>query len=202
QGSFSVTLQAQAPTTGLAAWNIDVTFDRSVLAITGCSFPPGDGCNPVSGPGAARVMGSAGPPLTGTQILATLSFRATGAVGSSSPLVVTVNSLIDGNSSAVRPVISGGIVTLRARGDVNGDMQVTAVDALCILRSVAALAMTTNCPNTPSRPDDPVWDVNGDGRVDAVDALCILRAVAALPGTVTCAAFPIQPSSSAGTGGH
>lgn len=39
----------------------------------------------------------------------------------------------------------GGISTF-VLGDVNGDGQVTAVDALCILRGVVRLPATPNCP--------------------------------------------------------
>ncbi|MGI8554480.1 MAG: IPT/TIG domain-containing protein [Dehalococcoidia bacterium] len=73
-------------------------------------------------------------------------------------------------------------------GDVNGDNAMTAVDALCLLRSVAALSATAACRAIPlTEPSD--GDVNRDGSVTAVDALCILRSVARLPGTAVCPAF-------------
>lgn len=74
-------------------------------------------------------------------------------------------------------------------GDVNGDRVVNAVDALCELRYIAHLAVTSACPNTPAGPADPIWDVNVDGTITAVDALCILRHVAQLPATSTCPTF-------------
>ena len=69
--------------------------------------------------------------------------------------------------------------------DVNGDGVVNAVDALCVLRSIAALPATMSCAMIPLTPPS-VGDVNNDGTVNAVDALCILRIVANLAATVNC----------------
>ncbi|MGI8551463.1 MAG: choice-of-anchor Q domain-containing protein, partial [Dehalococcoidia bacterium] len=72
-------------------------------------------------------------------------------------------------------------------GDVNGDQTLSAVDALCVLRSVAGLALTSNCSKRPAAPNDPLWHVsNTEGPINAVDALCILRAVAQLAATQVC----------------
>ncbi|MGI8551569.1 MAG: hypothetical protein ACR2PL_12420 [Dehalococcoidia bacterium] len=67
---------------------------------------------------------------------------------------------------------------------------VDAVDALCILRSVARLPVTSACPAVPLTLPS-VGDVNGDLTVDAVDALCILRSVASMPRTTVCPVIPI-----------
>ncbi|MGI8552958.1 MAG: protease pro-enzyme activation domain-containing protein [Dehalococcoidia bacterium] len=77
-----------------------------------------------------------------------------------------------------------------ALGDVNGDGRVNAVDALCVLRSIAALPASGSCSVVPLRAGSP-GDVNADGRVDAVDALCILRNVAGLPKTASCPRIPL-----------
>ncbi|MGI8551217.1 MAG: carboxypeptidase regulatory-like domain-containing protein [Dehalococcoidia bacterium] len=74
-------------------------------------------------------------------------------------------------------------------GDVNGDGSVSAVDALCVLRSVAGLPVTASCPLVPLTLPS-VGDVNGDSSVNAVDALCILRSVAGLITTPACSPPP------------
>ena len=57
-------------------------------------------------------------------------------------------------------------------GDVNGDDEVTSVDALLVLQYVAdLLEALTNLDSA---------DVNGDGVVDSVDAALILQHVAGL----------------------
>ncbi|MGI8553670.1 MAG: dockerin type I domain-containing protein, partial [Dehalococcoidia bacterium] len=106
-------------------------------------------------------------------------------------------------------------------GDVNGDNTVTAVDALCLLRSVAGLTETTACPASALTTMAPVTvsnpgggsavtptgftyqngDLNGDGKVDAVDALCILRSVAGLPATQACPSLTIPAAAGQVAGG-
>ena len=63
------------------------------------------------------------------------------------------------------------------QGDINGDGQVTAIDALCLQRFLAGQPATATCPE----PLPCNADVNGDGVVDAQDAQCILSLVAGLP---------------------
>jgi mannuronan 5-epimerase len=69
--------------------------------------------------------------------------------------------------------------------DVNDDGQVSAVDALCVLRNVAGLSASTGCPQPLPRPDP-----NGDGGTSATDALCVLRSVAGLVATTACPTAP------------
>ena len=78
-------------------------------------------------------------------------------------------------------------------GDVNGDEVVNAVDALCVLRIVAAMPSTTACPIPP--PGNPII-VSGETAPTATDALCILRGVVGLPATATCPAITAQVASS------
>ena len=64
---------------------------------------------------------------------------------------------VSGRTTAVNVVVTnpdGGSGTLPGdytynNGDVNGDGSVTALDALCILRHVAALTATSGCPSFP-----------------------------------------------------
>ena len=68
----------------------------------------------------------------------------------------------------------GGTAVSVKQGDVNCDDEVTAVDALFILRFVAGIPPVAECLNLAS-------DVNCDGANTAVDALGVLRFVAGLP---------------------
>jgi hypothetical protein len=93
------------------------------------------------------------------------------------------------------------------RGDVNCDTRVDSVDALCVLRLVAALPGTSACPSPmPGNPDvnnDPSDD--GSTGADSTDALCILRHIANLPATGACPAWGSQPagaSRGSGVGGR
>ena len=108
--------------------------------------------------------------------------------------VVTAIYSGDSNVAGSTGTLSGGQQVNGILGDTNLDGKVDAVDALCILRSVAGLPSTLACPPAPAT----VLDVNGTGSVDAVDALCVLRAVTGLPVTATCPLPPI-PASAAPT---
>ncbi|MGI8552908.1 MAG: IPT/TIG domain-containing protein [Dehalococcoidia bacterium] len=179
-----VMLQAVTPTAGLGLWNITVSYDPNIVALVGCSFTFGSTCSRVNGT-TQRVNGSAGPALQGTQVLATLSYQLISSQRVAVPLTVTVESYVDARGVAMQPVVSQGVLTVGPLGDVNRDGVVNAVDALCVLRSVAGLPATVNCPVISLTVPSP-GDVNRDGAVNAVDALCILRSVAGLQPTPIC----------------
>lgn len=80
-----------------------------------------------------------------------------------SPLVTTI-----------RPVPANAC----ASGDLNGDGQVTAVDALLALQIAVGLTPTTTSALANG-------DVNGDGKITAADALLILRRAVGLTNTIS-----------------
>ncbi|MGI8550467.1 MAG: dockerin type I domain-containing protein [Dehalococcoidia bacterium] len=92
----------------------------------------------------------------------------------------------------------GGTLALQVTwsGDVNADGQVNAVDALCVLRSVAGLSATNACLVVPLVAGS-AGDLTADGQVNAVDALCLLRSVAGLSATTVCPTGP-TPAAAAG----
>ncbi|MGI8549537.1 MAG: nidogen-like domain-containing protein [Dehalococcoidia bacterium] len=92
------------------------------------------------------------------------------------------------------PVTGLNLILICPLGDVNGDTQVNAIDALCVLRSVAGLLATPTCPTAPLAPPTVASVKIGGGQVSAVDALCILRGVARLSPTSVCPS--LFPSSS------
>ncbi|MGI8549858.1 MAG: nidogen-like domain-containing protein [Dehalococcoidia bacterium] len=193
--SVSVALEVVAPPNSLATWSIDVGYNPSVLQPNGCALSSPSSCDTFSVPNTVRVTGNASPGLVGALTLVDIAFQAIGAVGSNSSLTVVVNSFTDSSGVATSPTTSGGSIVVGLQGDVNADGAVNAVDALCLLRSVALLTVTANCPAI-SLTLPSIGDVNGDGHVNAVDALCILRSVGGLTGTTACPAFPLQPANS------
>lgn len=113
-----------------------------------------------------------------------------GAAGTTVDVIVTAPGGTSGAAS----------FTYVLQGDANADGAVNAIDALCILRSVAVLPGTLAC----SMPLQGNADVNGDGKVDSVDALCVLRIVAKLPSTQACpigtAAAPVESAATSAAG--
>ncbi|MHB8576667.1 MAG: protease pro-enzyme activation domain-containing protein, partial [Dehalococcoidia bacterium] len=97
-------------------------------------------------------------------------------------------------------------------GDVSGDTLMTPLDAQCILRLIASLGATQNCPTAALTVTVPLVvsnpgggsavvaggytyntaDVSGDGAISPLDAQCILRAIASLAATQNCPA-PAPP---------
>ena len=96
--------------------------------------------------------------------------------------------------------LAGSIATLSC-GDVTGDDNVTASDALLVLRAaVGAITLTEE--------QHDAADVVPNGLITASDALAILRTSVGIPGQLNCAAaasstaaeFSIQPTSGGGNG--
>jgi cell surface hyaluronidase len=94
-------------------------------------------------------------------------------------------------SSTAEPRLTAGQPRVLDPADANGDGQVTAIDALCLLRAVAGMPATAACPQPLPRPD-----ANGDGQQTATDALCVLRFIAGMPATTACPLNPAGPSPS------
>jgi hypothetical protein len=207
--SGSVTLQAQAPSAGLGSWEATITYNPSLLSIS-CTVPntiPLGACQTdyQSQANTILVSGSAVPGLTGTPTLATLSFTALGANGTSSPLSVTILGMADSTGAVLAGTAGSGTVNINvcAEGDVNCNGTVDATDALCVLRLVASLPNTTACPVPPLNATKIATD--GNPNLDATDALCILRHIANLPATSACPAWGSQPagaSRGSGVGGR
>ncbi|MGI8553400.1 MAG: hypothetical protein ACR2PL_21850 [Dehalococcoidia bacterium] len=159
-------------------------------------------------PGRITVQLTASAPLSGSVDLASLqvlrlpdtSTLARGQVASaaeSTDSLTPVDAMVtDSNNVTTTANADGAEVVTVVTGDVNGDGQVTAVDALCVLRNVTALAATDTCPLIPLTVPSP-GDVNNDNAVNAVDALCILRSVAGLQGTQACSTIPIPAAGGA-----
>lgn len=61
-------------------------------------------------------------------------------------------------------------------GDINADREITAEDAMCILKFVAGME---------EEIEESLADVNADGMVTAADAACILRYCAGLADTLS-----------------
>ncbi|MBI4492444.1 MAG: IPT/TIG domain-containing protein, partial [Chloroflexi bacterium] len=163
-------------------------------------------------PTVTSVSPTVGPGRGGTTLaIGGSNFQdgATVSVGGRAATSVTFGSAT--SLAAVTPRHS------RTVGDVNGNGSVTSLDALCVLRTVAALPETTSCPAAmlattvdvvvanPAGQSGTLAsaftyrhaDVNGNGSITSLDALCTLRQVASLPATTSCPAVPSAPPASA-----
>ncbi|MGI8553772.1 MAG: IPT/TIG domain-containing protein [Dehalococcoidia bacterium] len=191
-GSLQLTV---TPGSNVAHWTITVSFNPSQLRVVACVVTLGT-CDTTSATGEFVVSGMATSPLTGTVVLAQFTVQELTPSGSAATrrafpadefdIVCSITArLTDSDGNPVSTLGGGGRVVVAAAGDVNGDGAINAVDALCILRTVAALFATTNCPAVTTTIPSPA-EVNGDRVVSVLDALCVLRSVAGLPPTRAC----------------
>jgi secreted trypsin-like serine protease len=188
-GTGIVTLEAVIPQGSLlGAWTVDVGFNSSVVGSPTCTANVNGLCSTsvIGQPNTVRATGASAAGLAGTLNLAQITFRGAGGAGASGDLVVQVRTFTNPAGAVLPSMAVNGRVTIgNAIPDANGDGSVTAVDGLCILRSVAGLPGTTACPQPL-----PNGDVNGDGSITAVDSLCVLRFVAGMTPTTAC---PFDP---------
>ncbi|MGI8550764.1 MAG: Kelch repeat-containing protein, partial [Dehalococcoidia bacterium] len=194
---------------GLSAASFDVkviSLNPQVLQIVSCT-PVLGACDTSGLPGQFEAAGSIPPPGTGTFSLARISVRLVGgasaargqlagAAGLSANLGFASAAATDGSGGTIQSTNQGSSVKQVALGDVNGDGVMNAVDALCVLRTVAGMPGTQACPAVPLQVPSPA-NVNPDNQVNAVDAPCILRNVASLTGTTVCPQIPPLPANGA-----
>jgi hypothetical protein len=156
--------------------------------------------------------------LSGTQTVASFTFKAKGNVGDSTPLHVTVpaHSLLgpdaaDYNDAPGSPAVTidGGIEvitpvgTSRIWGDGDCSGAVSPVDSLKTLRTDAGIAPTqtvTGCPawgsNVTVNGITVKWgDIDCSGSVSPVDSLKVLKTDAGVPPAQTVANCPAMGST-------
>jgi hypothetical protein len=80
-------------------------------------------------------------------------------------------------AAAVVLVLSSTSVSAQpdACGDVNGDGNLSTVDALIVLRSTIGVDVDLGCPEVTGLDPDGCGDVNGDGIVSPLDSLILLN---------------------------
>ncbi|MGI8551629.1 MAG: hypothetical protein ACR2PL_12720, partial [Dehalococcoidia bacterium] len=156
------------------------------------------GCGGSNGP----VTVTAGQLVTVAETIAAGSFTASLQCGSQPPVSSSGASVMATITPAAGSNTACTVTNTRCMaGDVNCSTKVDAVDALCVLRTVAALALTSACPFTPAGQTDPVWKLSTGSQISAVDALCILRSVAGLDGTAACPKLTIPQGAAASHAG-
>ena len=97
---------------GLGAWEIGITFDSSVVTATACAAQAGSICNENFASNRVQVVGANPGGLTGTTILANISFRCNGE--GVTDLTVVIDELADATPGDPRPIgpgINAGRIT-------------------------------------------------------------------------------------------
>jgi hypothetical protein len=148
-GTVSVNVVAEAPTTKLGGWQINVTYDADVLSTSvGEDCGLGDSspstCNATTA-GTIQFNGFSGSGLSGTKTLATLAFTAKGTAGQSSDITVAVVSFTESTAEAgeTHPTTANGKITIAAPATATATTAATATPS----PTVAVFANTGGSPS-------------------------------------------------------
>ncbi len=163
--------------TNLAAGTLTLSFNPSVVQVVSVSAgdlgSPTSNVNNAAGTATITVFSTTG--VSGNVVIASVVLNVVGAIGSTSPLTLSVANLADQNGAAITHTVSSGTLTVSAvqKGDVNSDGEVTVVDALFVAQYTVGIRTLTSSQLAAA-------DVNGDGQVTVVDALFIAQATVGL----------------------
>lgn len=112
-GTVTVQVKASATAPGIGTVNVDVTYDSSLVSLTGCELG-GDllgFCNPNFGPNTARLVGASATGVSGDVVIGKLTFQA-GQTEGVANLTVTVNQLTDPEAAPLTVTPTNGTITI------------------------------------------------------------------------------------------
>lgn len=219
-GTTTVSVDVTAPDGGLSVWIIEIGYDPAVVqvdtsggnpvctspAVSGTSFhgegcaakdvPPAGGANDTAVSFGAWVLnvGGVATGWTGTNTVATFTFRAVGTVGQSSPLTVNVaaGNFLRPDAVPATPTETDGMITIiegtpRIWGNSDCSLDgVTSRDAQAVLKIVGQktpLSQEQGCPLVGAAVTVGGipriwgnWDCSPDG-VTSRDAQAVLKIV-------------------------
>jgi hypothetical protein len=112
-GTVTVQVTASATAPGIGTANIDVTYDSSLVSLTGCELGAGlvGFCNPDFGPNTARLVGASATGVSGNVVIGTLTFQA-GQTEGVANLTLTVNQLTDPEAVPLTVTPTNGTITI------------------------------------------------------------------------------------------
>lgn len=221
-GTTTVSVDVTAPDTGLSVWIVEIEYDPAVVQVDTnggnpvCTSPSisgtntaGYGCatkdaNPADGTNDTAVAFGAwvkndnnnAVGWSGTNTVATFTFRAVGTAGQSSDLKVSVcdNCFLGPDAQEAHPATTDGKITITAGtsriwGDFDCNGSVTTRDNQSVLKIVlqqTPISQTEPCPDigTPVSVDGTprTWgDADCNGSVTTRDNQSVLKIVLQQP---------------------
>ena len=156
----------------LAAANIDLTFNGSVLEVKGVTA----GALPLFGQpniesGRVRFESVSVSGVSGDVTIATIQFRVTGKTGDKTALNL-VAGLTDDNVLPIPIETTSGSAYLLLYGDANSDGRVDQADTLLVLKQVVGLERR---PEDPGSEQFRRTDVTRNKAIDVGDAMFIAQ---------------------------
>ena len=162
--------------------DVTLTYNPNVVQVISATDTPFDATtnnllNNASGwvriAGMQMVAVGLNSPIT----LCTLTFKAVGNEGGSTPLTLSVNSMAYSNATLITTYVDNGIFTVLPgeKGDVDGNPGVTMIDAMYLAKHVVGLPGFETI-------DEYAAGVDGNPGVTMIDAMYLAKHVVGLPG--------------------
>lgn len=166
-----VQIPVQLDKASLGTLTFTVKYDHTKLKYVSCTESTFDMCDVYSGnTGVIRAACIDNDAVSAGRI-AVLTFEVIAPSACLTDLTLTVEEAYDGSDKAVS--VTGGTwklsVVKTVLGDLNGDGQVTAIDARWALQAASGT-------RTLNEEQKAAADINGDGKITAIDARWILQA--------------------------
>lgn len=166
-----VQIPVQLDKSSLGTLTFTVKYDHTKLKYVSCTESTFDMCDVYSGnTGVIRAACIDNDAVSAGRI-AVLTFEVIAPSACLTDLTLTVEEAYDGSDKAVS--VTGGTwklsVVKTVLGDLNGDGQVTAIDARWALQAASGT-------RTLNEEQKAAADINGDGKITAIDARWILQA--------------------------
>ena len=198
----NVTIKVEAlnvSSPGLAAANISLFYDHSVIQPTSCTLDSAftGTCNTnINGEVQFNLLSTSGK--QGDFDLVEMVFEAVGQADESRVLDINPSVFIHPNGSTISVTDQDGSVTIgQTLGDVSCDNQVTVVDALFILQyDVGIRGVDNSCPLADNTLLLANCDVNADNTCNSVDALFVLQCDVGISNVLCPARSPSSSSPS------
>lgn len=166
-----VQIPVQLDKSSLGTLTFTVKYDHTKLKYVSCTESTFDMCDVYAGnTGVIRAACIDNDAVSAGRI-AVLTFEVIAPSACLTDLTLTVEEAYDGSDKAVS--VTGGTwelsVVKTVLGDLNGDGQVTAIDARWALQAASGT-------RTLNEEQKAAADINGDGKITAIDARWILQA--------------------------
>ncbi len=111
-GDVTVNVTAEAPAgKKIGGWVLTITYDAAVLSVADCTGQ--SNCNPAVA-GTVGLSGLSANGLSGSQVLAEITFTAIGDAGDSSDVTITVTDFNDSDVEPTDPSTADGLITIAA----------------------------------------------------------------------------------------
>ena len=166
-----VQIPVQLDKASLGTLTFTVKYDHTKLKYVSCTESTFDMCDVYAGNTGVIRAACIDNDAVSAGRLAVLTFEVIAPSACLTDLTLVVEEAYDGSDKAVS--VTGGTwelsVVKTVLGDLNGDGQVTAIDARWALQAASGT-------RTLNEEQKAAADINGDGKITAIDARWILQA--------------------------